>query len=140
MKHIPISTQNNCVKNITLDGLNSIALAMSLVLVFVAFFLRIRSTQWSHVLLPATLRPLTASNRCERENIDGNQEIQQVQCPQKIRSEEKLQQEKIEHQEIWPQSFEERGAGDEGVQAGKTEERIGWQGDQPEASRRDWTV
>jgi hypothetical protein len=90
--------------------------------------------------LPATLRRLAASNFRERENVDGNEKDQQVRQPQKICSKEELQQEKIEHEEIRPESFQKRGAGDEGVQARKAEERIGPKGDQPEASRRDWTI
>ncbi len=49
---------------------------------------------------PATLRSSTASNRNERENVYGNQEIQQHQPHQEIRNEEKFKQEKVEHQKI----------------------------------------
>jgi hypothetical protein len=46
---------------------------------------------------PATLRPLAASNRSERENVHGNQEIHQYE---KISSQEEHQQEEVEHQKI----------------------------------------
>jgi hypothetical protein len=46
---------------------------------------------------PATPRSLAASNRSERENVYGNQEIQQYE---EICSEEKFQQEEVEHQKI----------------------------------------
>lgn len=89
---------------------------------------------------PATLRWRAASNGNERENVHGNQEIQSCQQYQKICSEEEFQQEEVEHEKIWSQGGEECRAGDEGVQAGKAEEWIGPEGNEPETSDRDWAV
>ena len=94
---------------------------------------------------PATPRPSVASNGSERENVYGNQEIQQFEPYEKIRrkkvlGEEKLQQEKVEHQKIWPKGKQERRAGNEGVQTGKAQEWIGPEGHQPQTSDCDWVV
>jgi hypothetical protein len=59
------------------------------------------TTSHSHIRFsPATPRSLTASNGSERENPYGNQEIQQCEPYEKIRSEEKFQQKEVEHQKI----------------------------------------
>ncbi len=89
---------------------------------------------------PATLRSLTASNRSERENVYGNQEIQQYEPNEKIFSEEKLQQEEVEHQKIQSQGRQECRAGDEGIQGGKAEEWIGPEGHESQTGHRDWAV
>ena len=71
--------------------------------------------------------------------LDADQAIQCIQ-QQTARDEKNRQQEKLKHQKIWPQGFRKRGTGDEGLQTGKIEERIGPQGDQPETGSRDRTL
>jgi len=104
------------------------------------FSRRSSQTRSPRASTPATLRWRAASNGSERENIHGNQKIQPGQQYQKIYSEEKFQQEKVEHEKIWPQGSEECRAGDEGVQAGKAEEWIGAQSHESETGNRDWII